>query len=822
MSTEPRRVRKVTLKIKGMHCAGCIKAIQSYLSDIDGISKCEVNLANESASIEFDQSKVSINDIEKAIEDIGYSVAYERLMLKVLGLKDANDAYMLENRLRGLEGVKDASVNHTNSYILIEYNPSIVTQASIIKVIKSNGFDVDDEHGSHEYDDEAKVLKRLFLLGLILSVPIELYSYPEYMPFLPYANTTASAYALFILASIVQVFVGYRFYIGAYRIARLKGANMDTLVAIGTTAAYIFSVTNTFPEPNWHNIYYDASSVVLTLVTLGMYIEHKGKKRASMLVRRLLELQPSKARMIVDGKEVEVNIDEVKEGDILLVKPGERIPVDAIVIDGESSVDESMLTGESMPVEKGKGSKVIGGSINIDGVLLIKATGIGNDTFIANTVRLIDEALSKKPRIQRLIDRFSAYFAFVTIGIAIVTFILWYALTLDIALALIPSVAVLVVACPCAMGLATPLALMNGIGKGAEYGIIFKDSNAIERLAKVDTVLLDKTGTLTYGKPEVTDIITTEQFESNISEVKHASSSSISSYTLHNNANIALLSIAAIAEKNSEHPIAKAIVRKAVEYGLSIDEPDEFKVYPGKGVKALYNGMSIYVGKVNFITSLAIDCSNISNEINRLQSEGKSTVVVAFNDKVVGIIGLMDTIKKDAREAISALKHMGLDVIMITGDNSNAARAVASMLGIEHVIADVMPKDKASVVEELQKKGRIVAMVGDGINDAVALTQADVGIALGSGTDVAKEAGHVIIVKDNLILAAVVIELGKRIMSKVKQNIIYAFAYNIALIPLAALGMLYPVYAGIAMAASSVSVTTSSMLLKRFKSRLIK
>jgi len=818
MSTELGRIRKVTLKIKGIHCAGCIKAIQSYLSDIDGIRKCEVNLANESASIEFDQNKVSIDDIEKAIEDIGYSIAYERLMLKVLGLKDANDAYMLENRLRGVEGVKDASVNHTNSYILIEYNPSIVTQASIIKVVRSHGFDVDDDHGS-EYDDEAKVLKRLFLLGLILSLPIELYSYPEYMSFLPFANTTASAYTLFILASIVQVFVGYRFYIGAYRIARLKGANMDTLIAIGTTAAYIFSVINTFPEPNWHNIYYDASSVVLTLVTLGMYIEHKGKRRANMLVRRLLELQPSKARIIVDGKEVEVNIDEVKEGDILLVKPGERIPVDAIVIDGESSVDESMLTGESMPVEKGKGSKVIGGSINIDGVLLIKATGIGNDTFIANTVRLIDEALSKKPRIQRLIDRFSAYFAFVTISIAIVTFILWYTLTLDIALALIPSVAVLVVACPCAMGLATPLALMNGIGKGAEYGIIFKDSNAIERLAKVDTVLLDKTGTLTYGKPEVTDIITTEQFESNIFKVKHDASSI---YTLHNNDNIALLSIAAVAEKNSEHPIAKAIVRKAVEYGLSIDEPDEFKVYPGKGVKALYNGMSIYVGKVNFITSLAIDCSNISNEINRLQSEGKSTVVVAVNDKVVGIIGLMDTIKNDAREAVSALKHMGLDVIMVTGDNSNAARVVASMLGIEHVIADVMPKDKASVVEELQKKGRIVAMVGDGINDAVALTQADVGIALGSGTDVAKEAGHVIIVKDNLILAAVVIELGKRIMSKVKQNIVYAFVYNIALIPLAALGMLYPVYAGIAMAASSVSVTTSSMLLKRFKSRLVK
>ncbi len=821
MSTELGRIRKVTLKIKGMHCAGCIKAIQSYLSDIDGISKCEVNLANESASIEFDQNKVSINDIEKAIEDIGYSIAYERLMLKVLGLKDANDAYMLENRLRELEGVKDASANHTNSYIRIEYNPSIVTQASIIKVIRSHGFDVDDEHGSHEYDDEAKVLKRLFLLGLILSIPIELYSYPEYIQFLPFTHTTTSAYVLFILASIVQVILGYRFYIGAYRIARLNGANMDTLVAIGTTTAYIFSVMNTFPEPNWHNIYYDASAVVLTLVTLGMYIEHKGKRRTNMLVRRLFELQPNKARIIVDGKEDEVDIDEVKEGDILLVKPGEMIPVDGVVIDGESSVDESMLTGESIPVEKGRDSKVIGGSINIDGVLFIKATGIGNDTFIANTIRLIDEALSKKPRIQRLIDRFSAYFAFVTIGIAIVTFISWYTVTQDLALALIPSVAVLVVACPCAMGLATPLALMNGIGRGAEYGIIFKDGNAIERLSKVDTILLDKTGTLTYGKPEVTDIIPVNQYAFNkILVNNHASS-----YLFNNNYNdssIALLNLAVVAEKNSEHPIAKAIVRKALEYGLRIDEPNEFKAYPGKGVKALYNGMSIYVGKVNFINSLGIDCSNAIDEINKLQNEGKSTVVVAVNDKVVGIIGLMDTIKKDAKEAVSTLKRMGLDVMMVTGDNNNAAETVASILGIDHVIADMMPNDKASVIEELQKKGRIVAMVGDGINDAVALTQADVGIALSSGNDIAKEAGHVIIVKDSLILAAVAIELGKKIMGKVKQNIVYAFAYNIALIPLAALGMLYPVYAGIAMAASSVSVTTSSMLLKRFKSKLIK
>ncbi len=796
--------RRVTLKIKGMHCAGCIRAIQSYLSDIDGVSRCEVNLATESASIEFDDYKVSIKDIEKAIEDVGYSVAYEKLMLKLSGVKDTNDAYMLESMLKGLDGVRSVSVNHADSSMLVEYNPSMVSQASIVKVIRSHGYDASED--LHEHDDESRMLKMLFIIGTVLSIPIELYSYPEHLSFLPYVNTRESAYALFILASIVQTLLGYRFYSDAYRIARLKGANMSTLVAIGTSAAYIFSAINTFPEPRWGNIYYDASSVVLTLVTLGMYIEHKGKRRASMLVRRLLELQPSKVRVVVDGKEVEVSIDEVKAGDILLIRPGERIPVDGIVVDGESSVDESMLTGESIPVEKGKGSKVIGGSINIDGILVIKATGVGSDSFIATTIRLIDEALSKKPRIQRLIDRFSAYFAFITIGIASVTFISWYSFTQDLGLALIPAIAVLVVACPCALGLATPLAVMNGIGRGAEYGVIFKDANAIERIAKVNTILLDKTGTLTYGRPEVSDVI-----------VKAVSS--VSGYSIDN---MELLALVAIAEKNSEHPIARAIVRKAAEYGLRIDDASEFKVYPGKGVRALYNGISIHVGKASFIESLGIECSRVRDDLAMLQSKGKSTVVIAINGEAVGVIGLIDTVKKDAKEAIDAFKAMGLDVVMVTGDNESAARLVASMLGIEHVIADLTPSGKASIIEEMQRKGKIVAMVGDGINDAVALTQADVGIALGAGTDIAKEAGHIIIVKDSLTLAALTLELGRRIVSKVKQNIFYAFVYNIALIPLASLGMLYPVYAGTAMALSSISVTTSSMLLRRFKSRYVK
>ncbi len=793
-------MRRIELKIRGMHCAGCVNAIQSYISDIQGVSRCEVNLVSGSAIIEYDESKVSIKDIEDAIEDVGYTVVYEHLVLNV-DLKDSSEALRLEEAIYRIDGVKRVSVNHTNAQVTIDYNPSVLRDEDIMDLIRSYGYKVKDTHTD---DRESRSLKRAFLLGLIVSIPVILYSYPEYIR-LPYAHTVESAYMLFILASIVQIILGYRFYIGAYRIARLRGANMDTLVSIGTTAAYILSAYNTFPEPNWHNIYYDASSVVLTFITLGMYIEHRGKRRTDTLIRRLFELQPSRVTLLKDGKQVESSIDDVRVNDIVIVKPGERIPVDGVVVDSISSVDESMLTGESTPIEKGIGSKVVGGSINIDGLLVVRATAVGKGTFISNITRLIDEALSRKPRIQRLIDRFAAYFAFVTIGIASLTFLAWYGLTYDVASALIPAVAVLVVACPCAMGLATPLALMNGIGKGTEYGLIFKDGNAVERLAKVDTVILDKTGTVTYGMPEVTDIVVIKELQ--------VSGSSYSSTTL--------LHLAAVAEKNSEHPIAKAILRKAVEYNIKVEEPEEFRVYPGKGVKVSYNGMSIVVGKINFLEGLGIECSSVRGEADRLQSEGKSTVLIALDGDVIGIIGLNDAIKYNAMRAVEELKRMGIRVIMLTGDNMRAAEAIADAIGIEHVIADVLPKDKARVIEELQDKGNVIAMVGDGINDAVALTQADAGIALGSGTDIAKEAGHIIIVKDDLMLVVLAVELSKSIVSKVKQNIAYAFVYNIALIPLAAVGVLYPVYAGLAMAASSVSVVTSSMMLRRFRSRLI-
>ncbi len=795
-------MKRVTLKIRGMHCAGCVNSIQSYLSDIPGISKCDINLVSSSATVEYNDEKVSIKDIESAIEDVGYSIVYEHLILNV-NLRDSSEAIRLEDAISKIEGVKRVSADHTKAQVSIEYNASIIRDRDIIDTIEAYGYNIKDISTP---DEESRSIKRVFLLGLILSILIELYSYPEYIR-LPYSHTLESAYMLFVLASIVQIVLGYRFYIGAYRIARLKGANMDTLVAIGTTAAYLFSVYNTFPEPNWNNIYYDASSLVLTFVMLGIYIEHNGKRSADILLRRLFELQPSKVILLKDSREIEVSIDDVKVNDIIVVKPGSKVPVDGIVVAGNSSVDESMLTGEPMPVEKGINSKVIGGSINIDGSLLVKATAVGKETFISNIVNLINYALSNKPRIQRLIDRFAAHFAFVTIGIAVVTYLAWYLLTYNIALALIPAVAVLVVACPCAMGLATPLALMNGTSKGAQYGLIFKDGNAIERLAKVDTILLDKTGTLTYGIPEVRDIIV-------IKELQLTGSSYSSSITL--------LHLAAVAEKRSEHPIARAIVRKAAEYNLSIDEPEEFRVYPGKGVKAMYNGMSIIVGKTTFLDGLGIDYSNIMGEIDKLQGEGKSTVLIVLDGNVVGVIGLMDTIKYNTREAIEELKCIGIRVVMLTGDNMKAAKTVADTIGIEDVIADVLPNDKARVVEELQRKDKVVAMVGDGINDAVALTQADVGIALGSGTDIAKEAGHIIVVRDDLMLVVLAVELGKKIVSKVKQNIAYAFVYNIALIPLAALGMLYPVYAGMAMAASSISVIISSTMLRRFKSKLSK
>ncbi|MEP6576575.1 MAG: copper-translocating P-type ATPase [Nitrososphaerota archaeon] len=609
----------------------------------------------------------------------------------------------------------------------------------------------------------------------------------------------------------------------------MKSANMDTLVVLGTTAAYVFSAYNTLPVPNWNNIYYDAAAVVITFIILGKYMELKTKGRTSSIIKKMLELQPktAKIRKEENGEEIEVPIELIQPGDIIVVRPGEKIPVDSKVIMGTSAVDESMVTGESMPVSKKVDDAVVGGSMNREGMILVKATKVGSDSFLSQVVKLVEEAMGRKPMMQKLVDKIAGYFAYVVMAAAFSTFLIWYFILANgvTGMALIPAVAILVIACPCALGLATPTAIMVGMGKGASNGVLFKSGDAMELLKKISVAIFDKTGTLTRGEPEVTDVIDLEPSiaTGNYDDVKHAN------FTDHLNdkdrqtitsqvKDLRVLSLGAAAEKGSEHPLAKAIVNYAMTHGFNTNEIEltDFNAIPGLGVIAVYNGLTIRVGSPRFIQTQNIDISSSAKEINKLQEEGKTTVLVSVGDAVAGLIALLDTPKPGAKEAVTSLRRFGIEPVMVTGDNEKTAKQIANTIGIERVYADVLPSGKVDVITQIQNEGKKVAMIGDGINDAPALTAADVGIAIGSGTDVAIEAGKVVLIRDDIRDVVTAIEIARKTVSKIKQNLIYAFVYNIILIPVAATGLLYPAFAGLAMAASSVSVTMSSLALKRW------
>lgn len=783
-----------------MHCAGCANSIQNFVSELNGVKKCEVNLASEKAVIEFDPKSVDLSSIEAAVQKAGYKVVYEKLTLKISGITDSSDAENLERHLKKIEGIRYASVNYGNSQVLVEYNQALISLSDIRRLINKSGYQIVSEDLSASAEQvEAKKLKKLFAVGVAFTIPIMVLGYPEYMPFIPLAGTNSAAYILFVCASVVQFVTGSRFYVGAYRIAKMRSANMDTLVVIGTTAAYLFSVANTFPEPAWHNIYYDAAAVVVTFIILGKYLENKTKGKASLAIKKMLELQPKTARIKKDGQEIEVPVEQIKVGDLIIVRPGEKIPVDSLVVEGHSAVDESMITGESMPVEKKVGDMVIGSTVNKEGALLVKAAKVGSDTILSQIVKLVEEAMGRKPPMQRLADMVAGYFAFVVIAVAFGTFFAWYFLSPQgphhLATALIPAVAVLVVACPCALGLATPTAIMVGMGKSAQNGVLFKSGEALETLGKIQVAVFDKTGTLTEGKPQVTDIIPIESNDTSKNKV---------------------LEIAATAEKNSEHPLAKSIVQKASEAGIRIGDPSDFVAIPGKGVNAEYQGDKIMVGNMGLIKDEGLEIKDAEKIIVNLQNQGKTAVVVAANKKILGVIALLDIAKPSAKNTVKLLKENHIEVVMLTGDNERTASTIAKDLDVDRVIANVLPHDKVNVIRKLQQEGNKVAMVGDGINDAAALTQADVGIAIGSGTDIAIEAGKVVLIKDNLEDVVAAIKISKKTMSKIRQNLFYAFVYNAALIPVAGLGLLYPALAGMAMAVSSVSVTSSSLLLKRW------
>src|SRR5438309_193009 len=605
---------RTVLKIGGMHCAGCVNSIQKSVSEVPGVNKVEVNLATEKATLEFDQTKVKLNSIEKAIEEIGYKIVYEKLILKLGGVSDSTDAERLEQKLHQLDGIKSASVNYGSSQVNIEYNSALLSLADIRRKITELGYEIlSEDLGVSTHDIEARKLKGLFIIGVVFTIPVMLFSYPEVFKFLPAAGTNIAAYAMFAFASVVQFVTGSRFYTGAFRIAKMRSANMDTLVVLGTTTAYIFSAFNTFPVPDWHSMYYDAAAVVITFIILGKYMELKTKGKTSSIIRKMLELQPKTARIRKEnGEETEIAIELIQPGDILVVRPGEKIPVDSSVILGTSAVNESMITGESIPITKKVGDSVVGGTINQEGMILVKATKVGSDSFLSQVVKLVEEAMGRKPVLQKLVDKVAGYFAYAVMIVALSTFLIWYFVVAHgvAGAAIIPAVAVLVVACPCALGLATPTAIMVGMSKGASNGVIFRGGEAMELLNKISVAIFDKTGTLTEGKPQVTDII----------EIKELAT--IHPIIKSDKNNDTTLALAAIAEKGSEHPLAKAIVAHAKNQGMKIYDASYFEAVAGLGVIATYNDLSLKVGSLAFMQNKNIDISSSNKIIDKLQAEG--------------------------------------------------------------------------------------------------------------------------------------------------------------------------------------------------------
>jgi Cu+-exporting ATPase len=824
--------KQVTLPIQGMTCASCVAHVAHGLEEVPGVAEVRVNLATENATVTFDDGAVPLTTLVQAVQETGYDVVTEKVSLPIGGMTCASCVAHVEEALTKTPGVLNVNVNLATEKASVEYIPTIAGLPDFRRAVADVGYEVlptTEEKAEEELSREVRKMqdaRRRMILAWAFTVPIILWMLPEMLFGLAWPNETVFKLGMLLLAVPVLFWVGQHTYVAAWRSSIHGAPNMDALIAMGTGASFLTGIATFFaPIPTYAGV----AAMIMAFHLTGRYVEASAKGRASQAIRKLLELGAKTARILErmengEWREREVPIDEVQPGDVMVVRPGEKIPTDGVVVEGESAVDESMATGESMPVNKHPGDEVIGATVNQDGLLKVRATRVGKDTFLAQVVRMVEEAQGTKVPIQAFADRVTAVFVPIVIGIALLTFLAWFLFPdalrpvaewaagflpwvnpgLNIfTLALITTVSVLVIACPCALGLATPTALMVGSGIGAENGILIRSGEAIQAMRDVRVVVFDKTGTLTKGKPEVTD-----QMSNPKSQVS----------------NDELLQWAASVEIGSEHPLGKAVVRQAEEQELALGDLTDFEALRGKGVQGVVDGKSVLVGSRTLLEEHGVAMAAMEDEMRRLEDEGKTAMLVAVDGELLGLLAVADTLKDDAVAAVRELRALGLQTAMITGDNQRTARAIARQVGIDQVLAEVLPEDKLLEVQRLQAElalssskgtGGLVAMVGDGINDAPALTQADVGIAIGTGTDIAIEAADITLVRGDLSGVVSAVKLSRATFNKVIQGLFWAFFYNVVMIPLAILGMMHPVLAEIAMATSSVTVVTNANLLRR-------